>query len=194
MRDGFHTVACLDEVGRGALAGPVTIGAVVLTSTTSPAPRNVRDSKLLSDRQRRALVPEVQKWACHWSVGHADAGEVDAVGITEALGLAARRALSSMPLVDAVLLDGPFDFISRSAGPLDTYVVFPRVRADLTCAGVAAASILAKVARDDVMLTLSKAFPQYGFDQHKGYGSEAHREAILRHGSCEAHRKSFKLA
>lgn len=194
LRTGHSVLVCLDEVGRGALAGPVAVGAVAVAQQTPPCPRGVRDSKLLSDQGRRKLVPEIQAWAHAWSVGKAEAQEVDALGVTAALGLAAHRALGSVGSFDAVLLDGPFDYVTPAASSMPkAFTVYTRVRADLTCAGVAAASILAKVTRDDVMKELDRSHPGYAFDRHKGYGSPAHRSALATLGPSPAHRMSFRL-
>lgn len=194
LRTGHSVLVCLDEVGRGALAGPVAVGAVAIVQQTPPCPHGVRDSKLLSDQGRRKLVPEIQAWAHAWSVGMAEAQEVDTLGITAALGLAAHRALGAVGSFDAVLLDGPYDYVTPAvASAPQQFTLYTRVRADLTCAGVAAASVLAKVRRDDAMKELERSHPGYAFDRHKGYGSPAHRSAIRALGPSPAHRMSFRL-
>lgn len=204
---GVRRLACIDEVGRGALAGPVLVGVVVLTQPVTQPPSRLRDSKLLTPRVRGELVPEIRSWVCEWATGAASPAEIDQYGLTVALGLAGKRALGSLAApVDHVLLDGKHDWLSTPtqgtlfAGiPAGTYAapipvpVTMRVQADLECAGVAAASVLAKVARDAVMETLAASYPVYGWKENKGYGTESHRAAIQRHGPCKEHRKSWHL-
>ncbi|MFI5428060.1 ribonuclease HII [Aeromicrobium sp. UC242_57] len=163
----------------------------------------MRDSKLLSAPARHALVPRIQGWAAAWGVGHSSPAEIDEYGIIAALRLAAHRALSSLDIVpDTVLLDGNHDYLSF---PAQTSLVEPprvlvnvppvvtMVKADLRCAAVAAASILAKTARDTMMLELAEQHPQYGWDENKGYASTKHLEALREHGPCDHHRRSWRL-
>lgn len=199
-------VAGMDEVGRGALAGPVVVG---VCAAWLPAPADVpavRDSKALSDRRRRALIPEIHAWAAGVAIGEADPAEIDALGISAALGLAGRRAWAALcgalgqePV--ALILDGRDDWLSRSdpdAGPAPAPRPVPPVpsmlvRAEDRCATVAAASIAAKVSRDDAMIALHEAHPAYGWAGNKGYGAAAHRAAILEHGAGVHHRRSWNL-
>lgn len=193
LRSGAVRLACLDEVGRGALAGPVTVGCVVVTLDTRAAPPGVVDSKLLSANARADLAPLVKQWAEQWSIGSASAAEVDDLGIVPALGLAASRALDGLATpADTVLLDGPHDYLTRT-GHGGGVTVHTRVRADMDCSGVAAASILAKTTRDAHMAALAAKFPHYGWASNKGYGSPEHFRGIDAHGVSEEHRKSFRL-
>ena len=205
LRSGVRWLAAVDEVGRGSLAGPVSVGIVLIDASVRTAPTGLRDSKLLSPQARRALVPRLRRWAPAWAVGHAGADEIDRVGILRALRTAGERALAQLPLrPDHVLLDGSYDWLSRpppalfeldgtvSAYDLDA-VVTTRVKADLTCASVAAASVLAKTTRDELMIELAAGHPAYGWEVNKGYASPEHRAALDRHGTCALHRRSWNL-
>lgn len=197
-------VAGIDEVGRGALAGPVSVGAVLVTAATPTAPRGLRDSKLLRPAARVALVPALRAWAHSWGVGHAEADEIDALGITRALRLAGERALSAAgAFADAVVLDGSHDYLERalpapserrppgSIGPRPAVVT--RVRADTTCSAVAAASVLAKTERDALMAERGRSHPRYGWDSNAGYGAPAHLAGLTGHGPCAEHRLTWAL-
>ncbi len=196
-------LAAMDEVGRGALAGPVSVGVVLVTRQLGPPPAGVRDSKLLSPARRLALVPEVKDWAHSSAVGHASPGEIDRVGIIAALRLAAQRALAALDSIpDLVLLDGSHDWLTdpESVGLLaftgaghETPPVKTMVKADLRCASVAAASVLAKVERDALLTELAGLHPQFGWEQNKGYASAQHQQAIAEFGPCEQHRRSWRL-
>ncbi|MBD5788196.1 ribonuclease HII [Cellulosimicrobium terreum] len=201
----------MDEVGRGALAGPVSVGVAVVDLSTRPCPPGLTDSKLLSAAAREALVPPTRSWCLAWAVGHAGPAEIDAHGIIGALRLAGRRALAQVRRdvgdVDTVLLDGKHDWLSRPAFDLfeafdldplgDERLVEPRVRtlvkADLQCASVAAASVLAKCERDGLMSGLARQYPAFGWDQNKGYGAAAHVTALREHGPTPQHRRSWRL-
>lgn len=197
---GPQIVVGVDEVGRGALAGPVAMGACALLiedGAVAPLPTGVRDSKALSARRREALVDPVREAAHASSVGWASAAEIDEVGIVEALTRSALRALEALelPRIDAVLLDGSADVLTGrlSADGRPAPLVELRVKADRDCASVSAASILAKVARDAVMVELDALAPEFAWASNKGYGSAAHREAIDRLGPHEQHRRSWRL-
>jgi ribonuclease HII len=205
LRSGVRWLAAVDEVGRGSLAGPVSVGIVLIDAGVRTAPTGLRDSKLLTAQARRTLVPRLRRWAPAWAVGHAGPDEIDRVGILRALRTAGERALAQLPhRPDHVLLDGSYDWLSRpppalfeldgtvSAYDLDA-VVTTRVKADLTCASVAAASVLAKTTRDDMMVELACVHPVYGWEVNKGYASPEHRAALDRHGTCELHRRSWNL-
>jgi ribonuclease HII len=208
LGSGVGRLACMDEVGRGALAGPVLVGVVVLTKPVTIPPQRLRDSKLLTPRVRGELVPEIRSWVTEWATGAASSSEIDRYGLTVALGLAGKRALKALTTpIDHVLLDGNQDWLSTPiqgtlfAGipdggdaPPTAVPVTTRIQADLECAGVAAASVLAKIARDSVMEALAARYPAYGWAENKGYGTESHRAAIKRYGLCEEHRKSWKIA
>ncbi|WP_457638193.1 ribonuclease HII [Oceanithermus sp.] len=174
-------VAGVDEAGRGALAGPVVVAAVILTPGRHP----YRDSKKLSPRQRELLLDHILANAVSWSVAAASAAEVDRRGVLEATHRAAYRALArlrSQP--QAVITD--YLFLE-----LETPLLAPPHAEDLS-PSVAAASILAKVVRDRHMRGLNVLFPQYGFADHKGYGTAKHLAALERLGPCPAHRRRFK--
>jgi ribonuclease HII len=181
-------VAGLDEAGRGAWAGPVVAAAVILNLGQGSTLRKagVDDSKQLSPRQRDALVPIVQAACLSWGIGLADASEVDTLGIVPATRLAMRRAIDALSLSpDALLIDAlrlPEVDLPQRAFPF----------ADSISLSVAAASILAKVARDRLMIEMAAAYPGYGFDRHKGYGTQAHAAALKTLGACPAHRRTFK--
>lgn len=206
LREGVVHLACLDEVGRGALSGPVSIGAVVVCLETRTAPQGVRDSKLLTPEARERLAPRIRRWAVCHAVGHASSTEIDEVGIMAALRLAGRRALAGLTVVpDAVLLDGNHDYLSKPAqgvlfedGPsvvelVETPPVRTVIKADMKCAGVAAASILAKTERDALMVALHEEHPEYAWAENKGYSAPAHLDALARLGPSVHHRRSWAL-
>ena len=183
-RFGFARVGGIDEVGRGCLAGPVMAGVVVL----DPAHRiaGVRDSKQLTGRQREDLYEEITARAVAWAVGRAEAGEIDACNIRQASFLAMRRAIFALvPLPDFLLVDA---FLIPGV-PIPQR---PIVHGDALCASIAAASIVAKVTRDRLMLDLHAADPRYGYDRHKGYATAEHLAAVARFGYSPQHRRSFR--
>ncbi len=198
LANGARTVVGIDEVGRGALAGPVYVGAVVIDATIGAIPDGLTDSKALSAAARHRLEPLVAAWCRAWALGRAEAQEIDALGIVEALRVAALRALAALPVAcDAVILDGSHDWLTGTADLFASAEPVPpvttRVKADLSCASVAAASILAKVARDRRMVELEADLPGYGFASHKGYGSATHRQAIATLGATSEHRRTWRL-
>ena len=213
LRSGTSRLAAMDEVGRGALAGPVTIGVVVVTAAVGRVPTGLRDSKLLTPAARDALVRPVRRWVADWAVGHASPTEIDTYGIIAALRMAGQRALAGLSgPVDAVLLDGSHDYLSTPsllpAGDDDHPRLFEvqvevppcaeppvhvRVKADLTCAAVAGASVLAKTERDRLLVELSAGYPQYNFAVNKGYGTPEHLAALRAHGPSVVHRRSWRL-
>ncbi len=176
-------VAGVDEVGRGPLAGPVFAAAVILGSGT--AIPGLDDSKRLPPEAREVLAAEIHARAAAVGVGHASVAEIDRLNIVGATRLAMRRAVSALtPRPEFLLIDG------RERLPL-TLAQAAVIDGDATCACVAAASIVAKVARDRVMLTLHETYPVYGFARHKGYATQEHLDALRRHGPCPAHRSAF---
>jgi ribonuclease HII len=192
---GFRYVAGLDEVGRGPLAGPVVAAAVVLPRGFSNS--DVKDSKLLSAGQREKLVPLIKKNAVSWGIGIAEVEEIDRINILKASLRAMVRAFQVLqPLPDCLLIDGtqmiPADFFQPKMIPAQR---LPKQRAiikgDQLCYSIAAASILAKVARDAMMTDLDKNYPEYGFVNHKGYSCLSHLEALRRFGPSPIHRRSF---
>ena len=200
LRAGARVLVGMDEVGRGALAGPVSVGAVAVDLSTRSCPSGVADSKLLRPAAREALLPALARWGLARAVGHASAAEIDHVGIIAALRLAGRRALAALVLdVDAVLLDGSHDWLSHAATLFapDDDLGRPRVhvlvRADQSCSSVAAASILAKCERDALMTEHHVRRPGYGWAANKGYGAPDHLEALAALGPSELHRLSWRL-
>lgn len=213
LREGHLLVAGMDEVGRGALAGPVTVGVVVVDAGVRTAPVGVKDSKLLAPAVREALVPKVRRWAPAHAVGHAEPDEVDRYGIIAALRLAGRRALAQLTVVPSVvILDGSHDWLTPPAAAPTLFdldllgrevapdVALPgepgvvtMVKADLRCAAVAAASVLAKVERDAIMVARAADHPEYGWEGNKGYSAPEHGAAIRRFGPCPQHRRSWSL-
>ncbi|GAB3616826.1 ribonuclease HII [Okibacterium endophyticum] len=192
---GTRTVIGCDEVGRGAVAGPVAVGMAVMTADCGPHPAGLRDSKLLSEKRRVALEPLVCRWVPHHAVGMADASEVDEVGIIAALGLAGRRALTQLHergvdvMSSVILLDGSHNWLAPVlTTPLDVRM---RIKADRDCVSVAAASVIAKVRRDQLMIEHDAVMPGYGWSGNKGYGSGEHLAAIGRLGATELHRRSW---
>ena len=212
LRSGAVVACGLDEVGRGSLSGPVSAGMVLVDASTGRPPHGLKDSKLLTPAAREYLVPSIITWARGWAVGHASPAEIDAMGLIAALRLAGHRALAELRVVpDVVLLDGNHDWLSRPqqqdlfAGDsesdssqdglplLDIPPVRTLVKADLTCASVAAASVLAKVARDAIMVGLDGEFPAYAWRENKGYASARHVEALRAIGPSVHHRRSWNL-
>ena len=218
--EGYEIVIGVDEVGRGALAGPVSVGVAVFELgplCAADVPEGIHDSKQLDGPSRSAATARVQAWAHASAVGSTLPAEIDALGMTMALNLAARRALegalgtasggpgagaSSRPTM--ILLDGKHDWLSAPL-TLDCLGIFgpaadmelPPVRTVIKGDGsvpvIAAASIVAKVHRDETMISLAEAHPQYGWESNVGYGTVHHRQAIAEHGPSVHHRRSFRL-
>lgn len=191
---GAPVVIGIDEVGRGAVAGPVAVGAHALLAGTDLIPEGLRDSKLLSEKRRDVVAPLVAEWGVG-AVGFASAAEIDAQGITATLGEAARRALLELHKrgIDvtraAIILDGSQDWLTPVLkSPLN---VRTRISADRLCASVAAASVGAKVTRDLLMRDAHEAHPEYAWASNKGYGSAAHYAGIAAHGLTELHRHTW---
>lgn len=192
LAEGFRTVAGLDEVGRGAWAGPVSVGVAVF-GVDCPPPDGLRDSKLVPEPRREELFPLVASWCVEWAVGHAGPDECDRWGMTAALRLAAWRALAELDgPPDVVLLDGSFDYLSdRVAVERPGPEVRTVVRGDAACVSIAAASIVAKVTRDRMMRELAESFPGFDFHRNKGYPSPVHRTALAGMGLTSIHRRSW---
>ena len=193
-------IISLDEVGRGALAGPVAVGAAVMDAAGARrrVPEGLRDSKLVTEKRRPEVAARAAAWVQASAVGWASAAEVDEVGIMRALGLAASRAVLAVAAQGAVLdgalilLDGNHDYVSKvHPTPLN---VRPVVKADRDCASVSAASVIAKVARDGYMAELHEAHPAYQWNRNKGYASLEHRDAIRTVGLSPHHRASWTIA
>jgi ribonuclease HII len=206
QRQGHRLLAGMDEVGRGALAGPVSVGVVVIDDVCRSAPVGVKDSKLLSHQMRERMVPKIQRWATAYAVGHASPGEIDRYGIMVALRFAGTRALAALPVIpDLVILDGNYDWLTdpERVGLLglladgDDLVpcvpVKTMVKADLFCSSVAAASVLAKVERDAMMVALAAEVPGYAWELNKGYSAPEHFAALQSRGPSVHHRRSWHL-
>lgn len=195
LRERGMLIAC-DEVGRGALAGPVAVGAVAVDAAAARrrVPQGLRDSKLVPAGRRQEVADRAASWVCAHAVGWASAAEIDEHGIMRALSTAASRAIAALrdqgvPVAESiVLLDGNHDYIG---GGLDVHV---QVKADRDCASAAAASVVAKVARDAHMVRLHDEHPAYEWARNKGYASAAHRAAIRLHGLSPHHRSSWAIA
>lgn len=180
---GFQLVCGVDEAGRGPLAGPVCAAAVILPAHIDIPGLN--DSKKLSDKRRRELFPVIVEHALSYGIAFADEKEIDDINILQATFLAMERAISQLNIrPDVALIDGNRQ---KDFGlPVETVI-----HGDSLSASIAAASILAKVTRDDWMLKAAGDYPEYGFEIHKGYGTKAHYEALKAHGPCKIHRMSF---
>jgi ribonuclease HII len=182
---GHDIVVGMDEVGRGAWAGPLTVGAAVV-----PKDRRVykvRDSKMLTEPEREAMFDRIAEWCAAWAVGHASQEECDTLGMSAAQRLAASRAIEGLQLAcepDRVVLDGKWDFVGRGT-------TIRMVKADARCLSVAAASILAKVTRDRIMRGEAGNYPGYDFDLNKGYPCPRHKVALRGYGPCAIHRRSW---
>lgn len=212
--EGYDWVIGLDEVGRGSLAGPVMVGAAVIgikQVKENYMPEGLADSKLLSEKRREELYEPLQKWCTSWAVGSCTNKEIDEWGISYTLGVAALKAIAKVEediqiskkenTRIAAILDGPCDYIDKVANTFDApYIPEPvkvhtLVKADRQCASVAAAAVLAKVTRDNLMVSLAKnpKYAAYDWASNKGYGSLAHRNAIKKVGPSDLHRLSWHL-
>ena len=173
----------LDEVGRGSIAGPLVFGAVVLDKPIA----GLKDSKMLSARQRQILAKKIYYQATATYLGWVSAHELDRVGLSQALRLAAARALHGFSLsVELLVLDGNINYLPSGFNPITL------IGGDKLEPAVSAASIIAKVARDTYMINQANTYPQYGFDKHVGYCTRAHVEALQRYGVCPLHRCTFE--
>lgn len=183
--EGFQFVAGVDEVGRGCLAGPVVAAACILDQS-KPVPRSLNDSKKLTERQRKEIYQELRQTAVAYSLGIIDADEIDRVNILEATKLAMLKAIDGLtPAPDHLLIDA----LQLRQCSLPQKAI---IKGDSISYSIAAASVIAKVFRDDLMKQYDAEFPEYGFAGHKGYGSVAHLAAIREHGPCRLHRKTFR--
>ena len=181
--DVIQCICGVDEAGRGPLAGPVYAAAVILPRGL--VIEGLNDSKKLTEKRREALYDVIVEQAVAYGIGSADEKEIDEINILQATFLAMRRAIARLSVrPDLALIDGNRD--SDFGVPAETIV-----GGDGKSANIAAASILAKVTRDRVMLEYAKQYPQYGFDVHKGYGTKRHYEALREYGPCPIHRQSF---
>jgi ribonuclease HII len=200
LASGATLVIGVDEVGRGAIAGPVGVGAAVLDPARTRIPNGLRDSKLLPEPDRVALAPRVRAWSAASAVGLAGNEEIDGLGISRCLGLAGARAVGALVALGVglggavVLLDGNWDWLTPgliAAGLPVLPQVVTRIKADRDCAIVSAASVVAKVHRDDLMIERHTDHPVYGWVSNKGYASRGHYAAIDEHGPCGWHRHTW---
>jgi ribonuclease HII len=182
---GHDVVVGIDEVGRGAWAGPLMVGAAIL-----PVDRRVngvRDSKMLTEPGREFLFDRVARWCTAWAVGAASQEECDDLGMADAQRLAARRAIDALGVrPDAAVVDGKWDFVRPHVPCVER-----RVKADATCLSVAAASILAKVTRDREMREQAEHYPHWSFDTNKGYPCPVHKAALQGYGPSAIHRRTW---
>ena len=180
---GDRVVVGIDEVGKGAWAGPLTVGTVVIP--TNRRIYKVRDSKQLTPSEREAVATRIKNWALYWSVGHATATECDELGMSDAQRLATKRALSALGVVpDHALVDGKWDFVES----IETTTI---VKGDARSLSIAAASILAKVTRDAMMREAARTYPWYSFESNKGYPCHRQRAALQLLGPSTIHRRSW---
>ena len=195
---GLSTVVGVDEVGRGAWAGPIVSAAVILSPESSEfdaldssliqLPKLLRDSKKLSPIQRQEVASQLASIVAYSSIGQVEVEEINDIGIGRANILAMQRAIKNLPVkVDHILVDG-FP-ISELEPEKQTAIV----KGDATVASIAAASVVAKVHRDTLMEELAHAYPEYGFAQHKGYGTKTHQQSIQQLGLCPIHRTNYRL-
>ena len=176
-------VCGVDEAGRGPWAGPVTAAAVILNP--DDIPDGLNDSKALTEKRREALVPLIKQKALAWGIGHASVEEIDTINILRATELAMQRAIAALAVVPAgALIDGNYRFKLPC-------MVETAVGGDGLSLSVAAASILAKTTRDQMMVEMDAQYSVYGFASHKGYGSAQHRKALAEYGPCALHRRSY---
>ncbi len=183
----YANVCGLDEVGRGCFAGPVCTGAVIF-KPDSRIPEGIRDSKLLTPKKRQKLSQEIKNSCFAWSIGQSSVEMINELGIVGATQSAFYQSVQNLNippdflLIDAFFIDG-----------IEKEKQKPIIHGDSLCLSIAAASIIAKVYRDELMEKLALEYPEYGLENHKGYGTKQHREAIKKHGLTDIHRKSFNL-
>jgi ribonuclease HII len=182
---GHEVVVGIDEVGRGAWAGPLMVGAAVLPRDKRV--NGVRDSKMLTEANREFLFDRIAEWCITWAVGAASQEECDDLGMAAAQKLAARRAIEQLTVrPDVAVVDGKWNFVAPHVPNVEM-----RVKADLHCLSVAAASILAKVTRDRIMRDESANYPHWSFDTNKGYPCPVHKAALQGYGPSAIHRRSW---
>ena len=185
VAEGFKFIAGVDEVGRGCLAGAVVAGAVIL-DLSKPLPEGLNDSKKLSKKKRETICEEIKKNALAYAVGQIEADEIDRINILEATKKAMILAIRNLQLKADFLL---IDALELKNINLPQKAI---IRGDSVSASIAAASIIAKIYRDNLMRELDEIYPGYGFEKHAGYGTKTHFEAIRKQGACLIHRKSFR--
>lgn len=182
---GYDTIVGIDEVGRGAWAGPLVVGAAILPRDTRVL--GVRDSKMLSEKERERLFDRIAAWCTTWGVGAASQEECDELGMAAAQRLACQRAINELTIKpDIAVVDGTWDFVTPSVAKVEK-----RVKADRYCLSVAAASILAKVVRDREMRECAQHYPAWSFDTNKGYPCPVHKAALQGYGPSAIHRRTW---
>lgn len=185
IADGYRFIAGVDEVGRGCLAGAVVAAACIL-DLSKPLPEFLDDSKKLSEKRRRQIDEEIRQSAVAFAIAQVEADEIDEINILQATKKAMRLAVEKLaPNADFLLVDA----IQLKEINLPQKAI---IKGDAISVSIAAASIIAKTYRDDLMKEMCKVYPQYGFSKHVGYGTKAHFEALKQHGACPIHRKSFR--
>jgi ribonuclease HII len=185
LAEGFYLIAGVDEVGRGCLAGAVVAAACIL-DLSKPLPEGLNDSKKISAKKREQIAEELKQNCLAYSIAQIEAEEIDRINILQATKKAMRLAIENLqPKADFLLIDAVQ--LKEISTPQKAII-----KGDAISASIAAASILAKTYRDDLMSKLDKIFPEYGFAKHVGYGTRAHFEALKVHGACKIHRKSFR--
>ena len=183
--EGYSLIAGVDEVGRGCLAGPVVAAACIL-DPAKPVPTGLNDSKKLTEKRRNDIAAELRETALAYAIGSVEAEEIDRINILEATKRAMLLAINALqPAADYLLIDA----LQLRAVPLPQK---PLIKGDSISFSIAAASVIAKTYRDDLMSAYHKEYPQYGFAGHKGYGAASHFAAIRDHGPCPLHRKTFR--
>ncbi|HEY8559397.1 MAG TPA: ribonuclease HII [Pyrinomonadaceae bacterium] len=183
--EGFRLIAGVDEVGRGCLAGAVVAAACIL-DLSKPLPAGLNDSKKLSEKKRRQIEEEIRASAVAFAIAQVEAEEIDRINILQATKKAMRLAIEQLaPTADFLLIDA----VQLKEINLPQKAI---IKGDAISASIAAASILAKTYRDNLMREMCEIYPQYGFSQHVGYGTKAHFEALRKYGACPIHRKSFR--
>jgi len=178
---GYNFIAGVDEVGRGAWAGPVYVGAAIMPYYID----GIYDSKLLNAKNREIMADKIKQEAIAWATASANLDEINKLGIHQATFLAFRRVVEALEDVDFVLSDA----FTIPGLKVEQQAI---TKGDMQSVSIAAASIIAKVERDNLMGELGKKYPEYFFDSHKGYGTKFHQECLAKHGPCEIHRKGFK--
>ncbi|MDI1241436.1 MAG: ribonuclease HII [bacterium] len=185
IADGFAFIAGVDEVGRGCLAGPVVAAACIL-DTTRPVPKGLNDSKQLTEKQRNEISSELRETAVAFAVGVVEAEEIDRINILEATKVAMIKAIEALsPSADHILIDA----LQLKHLRIPQKAI---IKGDSISYSIAAASVIAKTYRDNLMVDYDSVYPQYGFAGHKGYGAAVHLQAIKDHGTCPLHRMSFR--
>jgi ribonuclease HII len=189
VAQGYHLIAGIDEVGRGCWAGPVVAAAVILSDVVYHMPNvlaGLNDSKQLSAAQRLALVDTIQRVALGIGIGIVSAHDIDALGILTATRYAMQHAVMQLPVIPQAIV---VDAVAFPRWPIPQQAI---IKGDEQSLSIAAASVIAKVRRDQMLIALDRTYPAYGFAQHKGYGTAQHQQALRQHGLIDQHRRSFR--